>query len=608
MPAAAGYRRIAAGSTFATAYVREGKALLIGSATPGQLARAGIAATNVEWVLLASHERDLSQGAARLAALGARVAAPAGDADLISDPMAWWNGDQFRNHVYRFHPWTRMPREPIPVARRLVDGETLEWRGLRVLCVATPGAQDHGLSFLVRAGNRTTAFIGDLLDGPGLFHNWHSLQATRPIPGGGEMMEYHGYGERTEWTVASLRKPAAMGADELVPARGPVIGHPSSIATDLGGRVAAIMACYGATSAARWYFAGLRPEWPADTTPLRSRLRPVPKWVVPLGATSRLLVAPSGRALLIDCDGDVPKLVWAMVADRRIKGVDSLWITHYHDDHVGRVASFAEETGCPVVAHHTMEDLLRRPDAYHLSAVCPDPLPVARVTRDGETWEWEGFRLTALDFPGQTCYDAALLVERDADRVLFLGDSFTPGGFDDYCVPNRNFTRPGTGYDRCLSVLGRLGDVTCVNEHVADGFAFTRDELEAMRAGLAHRRSLLAGVVVGGEPDHSLDMLWVRADPYFQRVRPGETVRWKVRFLNHFGGRRTARVTMRLPGDWQGAPPAVTLVAGPGKEAWAEVSVAAPTVPGRYVVGLAVTLAGKDQGEPAEAIVEVGGG
>lgn len=602
-----GYHRIAAGSTFVSAYVRRGRALLVGSATPALLARAGIRPDQVEWVLLASHERDLCEGAPVLAAAGATVAAPAGDADLISHAGNWWNQDGFRNHVYNFHPWTRMPREAVPVGRRLADGATLEWRGLQVLCVATPGAQPNGCSFLVRDGGRTRAHIGDLLDGPGRFHDWHSLQGSRPIPGGGNTMEYHGYGERAETTVASLRKLAAMGVSELVPARGPVMEDPPGLAAGLGRQVAELMACYCSTSASRWYFAGVRPEWPADITPLRARQRPVPAWVIQLGGTSRLLVAPSGRSLLIDCDGEVPQLVAKLIADGTIRGVDALWITHYHDDHVGQVVAITQQTGCPVIAHHTMADLLQRPDAYHLSAVCPDPLKLARITHDGESWDWEGFRLTAHDFPGQTCYDAALLVERAGDRVLFLGDSMTPGGFDDYCVPNRNFTRPGTGYDRCMEVLDAMGPVVCVNQHIAGGFVFSHDEIQAMRSGLADRRRRLSQLVSGGEPDHALDLLWVRADPYFQQVQAGAQVRWKMRFLNHFGARRTVRVEMRAPSGWPGQPATATLIAQSGKEAVSEITLQAPMEPGRYVFGLSVSLSGKPQGEPAEAVVEVVG-
>ena len=64
---------------------------------------------------------------------------------------------------------------------------------------------------------------------------------------------------------------------------------------------------------------------------------------------------------------------------------------------------------------------------------------------------WHEWEFTFWNFPGQTLYHGGLVARQDGgDTYLFAGDSFTPSGMDDYCMQNRDFLRPGEGYEYCL--------------------------------------------------------------------------------------------------------------------------------------------------------------
>jgi hypothetical protein len=70
---------------------------------------------------------------------------------------------------------------------------------------------------------------------------------------------------------------------------------------------------------------------------------------------------------------------------------------------------------------------------------------------DGQTLRWHEWQFTFWRFPGQTLYHGGLVARRDDGQTyLFVGDSFTPTGMDDYCMQNRNFLREGDGYEYCL--------------------------------------------------------------------------------------------------------------------------------------------------------------
>ena len=58
--------------------------------------------------------------------------------------------------------------------------------------------------------------------------------------------------------------------------------------------------------------------------------------------------------------------------------------------------------------------------------------------------------------------------------MIFIGDSFTPTGIDDYCLLNRNFTPPEKGFVDRLNILkGMKPDYLLINQHVLPTFRFS---------------------------------------------------------------------------------------------------------------------------------------
>ncbi|MGQ9523492.1 MAG: MBL fold metallo-hydrolase [Armatimonadota bacterium] len=585
-----------------------GRVLLVGGAPEGVLTRARVAPDQIDWVLVSHHHRDAACGALRAVRHGAKVAAPEAERRLLEGADEFWADDRLRLHAYSFHPSRLSVREPMAVSRGLRDGDALEWRGVTVKAIATPGPTDGEMTFVVECAGVRAAFIGDLMCGPGKLWEFHSLQGPLPSPGYG-VSEYHGFGERARVMLASLDRVLAEKPDILVPTHGEVIHEPEQAVRLLRQRVEAVMASYWKTSSGRWYFHGARPEWPNDLTEMETRRCKLPNWIKEVGGTSRLIVADDGHCLLIDSDGDMPQRLLQRQKQGELGPVDALWITHYHDDHVGSVNAARSLLSCSVIAHESMADILRRPQAYFMPCVYPEPIEPDRVTKDGESWLWRGFKLTAYSFPGQTIYDAALLVEHDMTRVLFVGDSLTPGGLDDYCAYNRNLLGPAVGYQHCLGLLERLGveDLIIVNQHVERGFRFSREFVSELSAELTKRHELFADLFPWDSPNYGLDPAWVRCDPYYQRAHHKQVVSINVVVRNHSKVRRETVVSLRLPQGWSACTGSGRMRTPAGKQGTVRLSARVPDAcpAGRYVFGVAVRHAGRDLGELAEAIVEV---
>lgn len=586
-----------------------GRVLLIGGAPAQVLSRAGVAVNQLDWVLVTHHHRDAVSGVREVVQHGAQVCAPEAERRLLEHPEEFWADNRFRLHAYGFHPSHLTVRQSVPVARGVRDGDVVHFGGAAVEAISTPGPTDGGMTYVVKCGGLCAAFIGDLMCAPGKVWEFYSLQGPLPTPGYG-VSEYHGFGERAARVIASLRRVLQEQPDVLVPTHGDVLERPEEAVRSLEERILAALRSYWETSSCRWYFSGVRPEWPRDLSEMEARRCALPSWVRQIGGTSRLIVAEDGHALLIDSNGDIPERVLEEQRKGAVGPVDALWVTHYHDDHVGSVNRARKLLSCQVVAHESMADILRRPQAYFMPCLYPEPIEVGRVTRHGESWTWHGFRMTAYTFPGQTIYDAALLVERGSERVLFVGDSLTPGGLDDYCAYNRNLLGPGVGYDYCFRVLERIGveDLLIVNQHVDRAFRFSKQLISQLRAALARRRKLFSELFLWDDPNYGLDPGWVRCDPYFQTARPGQEVALDVVVRNHSESPHQTDVWLRVPDGWFGDGLFGRRRTAAGTEFRVPMRVHVPgdCRPGRYVLGVVVRHGGRDAGEIAEAIVDVG--
>jgi hypothetical protein len=319
-----------------------------------------------------------------------------------------------------------------------------------------------------------------------------------------------------------------------------------------------------------------------------------------------------------------------------VRAVEGLWVTHYHDDHVDAIPDFQKAFDCPCITDQHVAEVITDPLAWRLPCISPSVARVDRPTRDGDSWTWHEFRLTAYHLPGQTYYHSGLFVEGQGLRMLFVGDSFTMAGIDDYCAQNRCWLGPGVGFDRCIELVEKLRPTHLFNCHVDLAFDFTPEECRFMRANLAERVALFGRLFPWDHPNYGMDEPWVRCHPYEQRANPGGKVKLSVVVTNHSAQSRKAACRAVLPRSWHrhpaGAstggtgvspvldastgkmpvPPGVTTgwssVDIPAKrEALIGLSLQVPTDarPGRYVVPVDLKYDGRVLPQFTEAIVVV---
>jgi glyoxylase-like metal-dependent hydrolase (beta-lactamase superfamily II) len=529
-----------------------------------------------DMVLFTHSRRDVVWAGRRMVDSGARSIVPAQEAGQFSQVEDFWTGFWDKRYHDYTQQSTRILTTPLRVDQAVRQGAEVPWRDLTVHVLDTPGYTRGAVSYFVEVDGLHYGFVGDLIYGDGRLLDLYSLQDEVPPA---QIGGYHGYAGRIGALIASLRQVAAREADILVPSRGPVIREPAAAIDRLIERLQAAYENYLAISAGHWYFKerydvlATRALGRADHVPWMPYARTIekqpPDWIVPI-QNSRVLLAHDRSGFLIDCGSrGIIDEIRQLKDQGRLARLDGLFITHYHDDHTDKVSELLQEFPCPVYVTPLLEDVLQRPGAYRLPCETTNAIDRLEIVADGQHKVWKEFTLTFYDFPGQTIYHDALLVERDTGaRVFFVGDSFTPSGLDDYCLQNRNFLGAGTGYSYCLDLLtSRIAPETLlINEHVVEPFRFEADQLRHMKDTLARRQELLRDLFPWDDADFGLDEQWARIYPYGQEIQPERWTPLAVKLLNHSKASNAFVVTMHAPPGFEIEPHQASVTAAPGQE------------------------------------------
>ncbi len=585
--------------------VRDGpKALLIdcgdGRVLP-ELRRRGI--TAVEQIFFTHHHRDQACGARAFVDLKARLFVPTQERDHFDKVHAYWSNPASRWHLYNQHPHHLMLAEPVPVADVTRDGQTIAWGPAKIQVLATPGHTDGSVSYVVDVDGKRVVFCGDAIYDSGRLWELYSLQK------GTVTSDYHGFLGARPQLLNSLGRIKQAKPQRLVPSHGRIMDDPAQAIDALVRRLDACYDKYVAISALRHYFPKMFVEYAGrkDHMPIRPG-KAVPECLRHFG-TTWLLVSKDKAAFAMDCGSPaVVKQIKQLRERGEIGGVEGLWVTHYHDDHVDAIPEFQKAFDCPCITDRRVAEVIADPLAWRLPCISPSKARVDRTTKDGESWQWHEFRLTAYHLPGQTLYHSGLLVESGELRMLFVGDSFTMAGIDDYCAHNRNWLGSGVGFDRCVALIDKLRPTHIFNCHVDKAFGFTPEECRFMRANLAEREKLYGELFPWDHANYGMDEPWVRCHPYEQNAKAGGQLALDVVATNHSSVPRTLACRAVLPRAWAGGTTGWTSVeAAPKSDARTRLTLPVPgnAPPGRYVVPVDVKYADHDLPQFTEGIVVV---
>lgn len=590
--------------------LRSGNSALLFDCGDGGVADAlpQLGITKVERVLFTHHHRDQACGAPRLVAEGAQLVVPDGERAWFENVESYWNDPQRRWHIYDFHPHRLMLAESVPVTATVKPGDQIDWHGAKISVLDTAGHTDGSVSYLVDVDGRKTVFCGDTIYDTGQIWELYSLQkgfgrGTRRIG------DYHGFLGALDPLIAGLGRIQAAGADVLVPSHGNVMHEPNAAVDRLLVRLENCYDRYVAISALRHYFPELFESFAgrAGHMPIGPGIE-VPGFLRHFG-TSWVIVSQDKAAFVLDAGHDQRIVdLKGLIEAEQLTGVEGLWITHYHDDHTDAIPQFLEAFKCPCYADEHVAQVIADPTAWRIPCISPSVAKMEKALKDGESWKWHEFTMTSYSLPGQTLYHGGLLVEGMGVRLFFAGDSFTPGGIDDYCAMNRNWLGSGVGFNACLDLVERLQPTHIFNCHVNEAFNFTTEQYRAMRENLAERERLFGELFPWDHANYGMDESWIRTFPYELHVPAGGQVKLDVVVTNHSPKPCQTAARAVLPTMWSEPTPGWQILSAPAKQETPvplQLRVPATATPGRYVIPIDIRYGQRLLPQFGEAVVVV---
>jgi len=505
---------------------------------------------SVDRIIFTHHHRDQACGAHLFAAHGARISVPAAERDYFDKVSVYWNDPKHRWGLYSLHPHHLMLAESVRVDATLAGGDLLNWGPAKIRVLATPGHTDGSVSYLVEVDGKKVIFSGDVIYDHGRLWEIYSLQKGCKLSNR-KISDYHGFmGSRKE-LIDSLSRIKQAGPDTLIPSHGHVMTDPSKAIDDL---VRCLEACYDkyvSISALRHYFPEMFADYAGRKHHMPGRIPKTPPECLRHYGNTWVIVSEDKTAFVLDCgNGGILKNISKLLDQGEIRAVEGLWVTHYHNDHVNAIPEFQKTFDCPCITDRAVAQVVTNPLAWRLPCISPSIVRVDRITKNGESWQWREFKMTAYNFPGQTLYHSALLVEAPPLRMFFVGDSFSPFGIDDYCSSNRNWLGRGVGFDKCIALVEKLKPTHIFNNHISQAFDFTPENCRFMRDNLAQREKLYGRLFPWDHPNYGMDEPWVRCYPCEQHAEAGTGGELRVVVTNHSNKQHTVTCRAVLPRSW----------------------------------------------------------
>ncbi len=573
--------------------------VLIGETT----AVYGTTSAKVTRVLLTHARRDA------ISAGSVPVIVSAAEKDLFEAPGAFWE----KLETGRFHDYaqqtTKVPVAPLRIESTVSDGDTLDAGGVRIRVLATPGYTRGAVSYVLETGGKRIACTGDLIYGDGRLFDLYSLQDAVPEA---KARGYHGYAARAGDLIRSLRTIAKEKPDIVLPARGPAITDPQASIARLIHRLQVFLQSHFETDALRWYWGdenhrirSRAVERHMDLLPMAEQSK-LPADILAIG-NSRVILSKSGNAFVVDAGyRDLLPELRKLRDAGRLRTVEGIWITHYHDDHTDYIGDVSAEFHSPVYFTDRMSEVMGKPGAFRLPCLTTKGVPTSGAKRDGETMGWHEWKFTFWQFPGQTLYHGGLVAKReDGQTYLFTGDSFTPSGMDDYCMQNRDILRRGEGYEFCLRRIASLpGNTWLLNQHVEPMFRYTSAQVKRMQAGLSERSAALAELSPWPDINYMVDESWARVFPYGSDIGVGEAVELELRITNHAPERIIYKASWHLPAGLELIRADREREIVPRGDGVLRVRVRAAAA-GLHIVTADLSFAGRELKEWTEALVRV---
>lgn len=575
---------------------------------------AEIGVSHVEWVLFTHHHREQCQGFAGLQRWKPQIAAPDAERALFEEPTNFRKakctlGDTFAVHGASY---VRPPIGPIHLDRTLRDGDIFSWKGWQIRCVDTRGNSPGGMSYLLKVGDRWTAFSGDVVLDGARIHTWFDTEWD------------YGFAKGLYELIGSVSMLRSFRPTHLLPSHGAIISTPEAQLQEYQCKLRRLAELY-----VRGYPINTFVAADQDTVSTPTSIPYI--WQVTehlykfkkrdFWPNFGILIADNGHALVFDCGligKDLLEQSLKSIQEQLgLKTIDAVLITHMHGDHFLDAPYLRDKWGAQVWTLKDVAEKCEHPERYDYAAMIPayqagfDALHIDRAFERGESFEWQGYKLTVDWMPGQTEFGCCLHGIIDGKHVAFTGDNLFGGSADPTqtgheAVVARNSAIFEEGYMYGADYLQRLQP-----DLIVAGHSYTMDRPKGMIERFAvwarEMRDAYQGLNAEKDYRYMFDPYWVRAEPYRVSMRPGQQADVTLHVRNFLQQSQFHRIQACAMQGIGVQPAVLEGSVEPQSTGHFQLRLgAAPDLkPGVYIVAFDVALDGKRYGQWFDMILSV---
>jgi len=591
-------------------------ALLIDMGNGSVLKQLGdIGVKQVEMILFTHHHREQCQGIDLVDRSKTKIAGPKEEQALFEMPnefRKWYPtlGDQYT--VYGAS-YARPPRQPIRLDQALAPNDKFTWSRTEIQCLSTPGHSPGSLSYVMRRDGKTYAFTGGVIHNGAKMTTWYDTEWD------------YGFAKGIDVLLASVEQLQKLPVDVAYPSHGPTI-------KDARDQLAKYHAKL--TEFRKSYIRGY-PVFeikPPESDPISQPTKvPLINQVTPHlyklshklpGKNFAILISDSGHGLILDAglfpEAQLDEIILGLREHMGLKQIDAFWISHMHGDHFLLGPILKRKYGAQAWTLDRIVDKLEHPRRYDYSALVSaykdgfDGMKIDKGFKDGESIEWEGYKIQVDWMPGQTENGCALWLEVDGKRIVFTGDNL----FGNSADPKQNGHEAVVARNSAIFEEGYILGSKYVRDLKPDIVMGSHSYVMPNPAAFLQRyhdwsiqmRDMYRDLLPDKNYEYQFDPYWVSAYPYRTDLSSGEAQTINVTVRNFRDTPQEHHIVLKLPPGVTATPETLTgTVPAKDRKSYPvtlRANVAA-ALPGVQLVPFDITLDGQLHGELFDFLIKV---
>jgi len=574
-----------------------------------------IGINKIEWVLFTHHHREQTQGYPRLKNTGAKVAVPEVEKALFETPLNFRKMAPALSDAFTVHgaSYVRPGITPIKADKTFAKMDDFTWQGIELWCVETAGNSPGSLSYITKKEGEWIAFTGDVMLQGSKLHTWFDTEWD------------YGFSKGIYALYNSLGQLEGYPLKKMLPSHGPIIENPLPHLQALRNTLREFNKLY----LRGWEvstFAGAdqdRVSQPTTVPHVWQVTKHLFKFRGPeFWPNFHMILADNGHALIVDCGlfkkEFLDKSIALMKERLGLKQIDVVLVTHMHGDHCLEAPHLRDMHGAKIWTMNRVVAPVSRPLHFDYCAQVNtygkgiDSIAFDKVFQEGDTFTWEGFKLTVDWMPGQTEFALCLHGIIDGKKVAFTGDnifgsSSDPSQNGHEAVVARNSCILEEGYIYAAKYLKKLQPDLLLGGH-SWAMAEPTKLIDRYLADAIKLKEYFEKLSFEKDYRWMYDPYWVRMEPY--RVVLGKNNAAEARLvMRNFDAEPIAmKVEIVLPEGFKAEPAIIsTMVAGESTTSIPiQISCTKETVKGLHLAALDITRKGKRAGQLFDFILWVG--